>query len=54
MAAKRRRTFYNRVKRRVADIYEGRADFNERKLIKVYNYLWWRLKREITEKMVGI
>lgn len=54
MAAKHRRTFYNRVKRRVRQIFQDAPLIDTRKIVVVYNYLWSRLKREITEKAVGI
>jgi hypothetical protein len=54
MAAKHRRTFYNQVRRRVHRIFQETPIMDSRKIVSVYRYLWYRLKREITQKAFGI
>lgn len=54
MAAKNRRTLYLRVQRRIEQIWQGDEPIEDRKLVKVYSYLWGRIKNEIMQKAVGI
>jgi hypothetical protein len=56
MAKKSRRSLYMRVVRRLQAMH-GDTHFDivdDRKITRIYRYLWYRLKNEITQKAMGI